>query len=249
MKMLSIDTSTLVMGVSVFCMKEGKVLGEVVTNLLKNHSVRLMPTIERCLSDLELQPADLEAIAVTSGPGSYTGIRIGVTTAKTFSWVRGIPLYSESSLTVLAMNGFRFQGLVVPLFDARRERVYSGLYQRLGDRMIEVLPQQVVNIYSWLEQIKGYQTPVLFLGEDTSRFQSQICEYLGDKAVFGTAMENLPRPSQLSILAWNQWKEGQSSESIHFTPDYLQMTEAEANWLRRERNGETLDEQPGEKSK
>ncbi|MFS8580969.1 MAG: tRNA (adenosine(37)-N6)-threonylcarbamoyltransferase complex dimerization subunit type 1 TsaB, partial [Novibacillus thermophilus] len=124
MKILAIDTSTLVMGVSL--LEDDRVLGEVTTNLRKDHSVRLMPTVARLMEELRLSLSELDLIAVASGPGSYTGVRIGVTTAKTMAWSRNLPLIGISSLAVLAMNGLRFDGKIAPLFDARRDRVYTG---------------------------------------------------------------------------------------------------------------------------
>ncbi|SFJ73054.1 tRNA (adenosine(37)-N6)-threonylcarbamoyltransferase complex dimerization subunit type 1 TsaB [Thermoflavimicrobium dichotomicum] len=243
MKILAMDTTTLVMGVAV--LEENKVLGEVTTNLLKNHSVRLMPTIDRLLKDLDLKMTDMDVIAVTSGPGSYTGIRIGVTSAKTMAWARKIPLYSESSLTVLAMNGFRFPGLVVPIFDARRQRVYSGVYRTCGNKMEEVMKQQVVSIHEWLEQIAKREEPVLFLGDDVQSFRELIIQHLNERAVFGDPAENIPRPSQLGWLIWQKIIQGEKPESQAFTPNYLQLTQAEANWLQKQGNGESVHESQG----
>ncbi|MBA4495573.1 tRNA (adenosine(37)-N6)-threonylcarbamoyltransferase complex dimerization subunit type 1 TsaB [Paenactinomyces guangxiensis] len=245
MKMLTMDTSTLVMGIAVLDLEEKRVLGEVTTNLHKNHSVRLMPTVDQLLRDLDLAMSEIGVLAVTAGPGSYTGIRIGVTTAKTISWACGIPLYSESSLTVLAMNGYHFDGVVVPLFDARRRRVYSGVFQRDGEKMSEVVPQQVVEIESWLKQIGELRRPVLFLGDDVARFQDVIAGSLGDAAHFGSPAENIPRASQLGILAWHKWINDEPPEHADFAPNYLQMTEAEANWLKKQGNGETSNGEKG----
>ncbi|WP_168188807.1 tRNA (adenosine(37)-N6)-threonylcarbamoyltransferase complex dimerization subunit type 1 TsaB [Thermoflavimicrobium daqui] len=236
MKILAMDTTTLVMGVAV--LENEKVLGEVTTNLLKNHSVRLMPTIDRLLQDLDIPLSEIEAIAVTNGPGSYTGIRIGVTTAKTIAWARKIPLYSESSLTVLAMNGYRFEGLIVPLFDAKRQRAYSGVYRRKGEQLIEVIQPQVASLDGWLDQIKALAEPVLFLGDDVARFHEPIILKLSEQAIFGNPAENIPRPSQLGWIAYQKLKRGEQPEGQMFAPDYLQMTEAEAKWLQKQRNGE-----------
>lgn len=235
MKILAIDTSTLVLGVAV--VEEGKVLGEVTTNLHKTHSERLMPTVARLLEDLTIELEDIQAITVTLGPGSYTGIRIGVTTAKTLAWARNLPLYAESSLTVLAMNGKRFPGLVVPLFDARRNRVYTGIYRSNAEGVGEVLGQQVIEVKELIEHCKRFGEPILFLGDDTSKFRNQMIEALGDLAYFGTPSENIPRASELGELSFKRWIRGEEPLSQHFQLNYLQVTEAEANWLKKHKQG------------
>ncbi|MFC4075298.1 tRNA (adenosine(37)-N6)-threonylcarbamoyltransferase complex dimerization subunit type 1 TsaB [Salinithrix halophila] len=238
MKWLAIDTSTLVLGVAV--MEEGGLLGEVTTNLHKNHSVRLMPTVARLLEDLDLSVSDLDAVAVAGGPGSYTGIRIGFTTAKTIAWSRDIPLYRVSSLAVLAMNGLRFPGGVVPLFDARRNRVYTGLYQgRLGE-VIPALPERVIDLDQWLMELRG-KGPLLFLGDDTARFRDRIIEVLGGEAHFGLAAENVSRASLLGELAIASRRRGEDPELEDAAPNYLQLAEAEAKWLKGQTNGVTKD--------
>lgn len=242
MKILAMDTSTLVMGIAVIDGDTSRVLGEVTTNLHKNHSVRLMPALSQLLSDLDLSLDEIGALAVTSGPGSYTGIRIGVTTAKTMAWARQLPLYSESSLTVLAMNGYWFEGLVVPLFDARRRRVYSGAYQRHGEQMLEVIPQQVIELDTYLGMLKELNQPVLFLGDDVAGFADSIRKALGELARFASPAEQIPRPSQLAFLALQKWKNNQLTEQADFTPNYLQMTQAEANWLKKQGSGENRDD-------
>jgi tRNA threonylcarbamoyladenosine biosynthesis protein TsaB len=238
MKLLAMDTSTAIMGIAVMDLEHQQILGETTIHLHKNHSVRFMPAMAHLLHELELTMADIHVLAVTAGPGSYTGVRIGVTTAKTIAWAQQLPLYSESSLTVLAMNGLRFAGVVVPLFDARRRRVYSGVYEWQEEQMIEVCPQQVVEIGHWLEQISQYPQSVLFLGNDVVHFRKEIEQKLGKQAQFGTVAENTPRPSQLALLAWRKWAHHEPPEHMDFAPHYLQLAEAEANWLQQQANGE-----------
>lgn len=240
MKLLAMDTSTMVMGVAVLDMEKNQVLGEVITNLRKNHSVRLMPTVANLLNDLELTLDDIGGLAVTSGPGSYTGIRIAVTTAKTISWARKLPLYSDTSLKVLAMNGFYFDGVIVPMFDARRRRVYSGCFAQTNGKLVEVLKQQVVPLDDWLKQLSELNRPVLFLGDDVKTFKEDIQKAFGTRAFFGTAFENIPRASQLALLAVDKWKNHEPSEPIDFAPNYLQLTEAEVNWLKKHGNGDYM---------
>jgi tRNA threonylcarbamoyladenosine biosynthesis protein TsaB len=236
MRMLAMDTSTSILGITVMDLENRHILSETITYLHKNHSIRFMPTMDHLLRELELTMAEIDILAVTSGPGSYTGVRIGVTTAKTLAWAKKLPLYSESSLTVLAMNGLRFSGVVVPLLDARRRRVYSGVYQQNEEQMREICPQQVVEIDRWLAHIaEAYPDPVLFLGSDVVHFREEIEQHLGNRAQFGIASENIPRPSQLAMLAWRKWMDREPPEHTDFSPNYLQITEAEANWLKQQK--------------
>lgn len=228
MFVLAMDTSTQVMGIAILDASKKKLLAEVTINRFQNHSSSLIPTIERAFKDLDITMKDISLLAVTNGPGSYTGLRIGVATAKTFSWSCNIPLYSESSLKILAMNGLWFDGLIVPLFDARRGRVYSGVYKANGNLMDEVLPQQVIAFNDWIEQIKGLQKPVLFLGDDVSLFHKQIVDDMGENAHFGLEADNIPRASFLAKVAYEKWSDDQPHEKIDFAPNYLQITEAEA---------------------
>ncbi|GGE24109.1 tRNA (adenosine(37)-N6)-threonylcarbamoyltransferase complex dimerization subunit type 1 TsaB [Marinithermofilum abyssi] len=225
---LAIDTSTLVLGVAV--LDEERVLGEVTTNLKKNHSVRLMPTVVSLLQELDLSPADIGQVAVAAGPGSYTGVRIGFTTAKTLTWSRNIPMLSVSSLAVLAMNGIRFPGKVVPMFDARRNRAYTGCFRAKNGRMEAVIPERVGSVDRWLKELRG-EGPLLFLGDDVARFRDSIVQTLGNQAHFGLPGENIPRASHLAWLAYRMYKEDPRSV-IQAAPNYLQMTEAEAKWLK-----------------
>lgn len=239
MKVLAIDTSTLVMGVAL--LEEDRILGEVTTNLRKDHSVRLMPMVARLLEELRLTFSDLDLIAVAAGPGSYTGVRIGVTTAKTMAWSRNLPLIGISTLAVLAMNGMRFGGKIAPLFDARRDRIYTGLFQ--GGESGEVRPvkkERVVSVDEWLKELEG-EGPVLFLGDDVDRFRERISDALGENAFFGLPPENIPRASCLGRLALERWKREGKGEGPDFAPNYLQLAEAEVKWLSRRGNGKSTE--------
>lgn len=236
MKMLAIDTSTLVMGVAV--LTEEKVLGELITNSKKKHSVRLMPAIAQLLQELELSFDQIDLIAVTSGPGSYTGIRIGVATAKTLSWANHLPLYGVSTLDVLAANGQHFDGFVVPLLDARRDRVYTAIYECGKNKLTPLLSPRVISISDLLAQLADQTKPVLFLGDDVATFAAQINERLSAQAVLGTPALHIPRPSQLGQIAWAKWRNQQPPVEDDFAPDYLQLTQAETNWLNQQQKCE-----------
>lgn len=225
MKILSIDTSTYVMGVSLS--DDEQVIGEYITNIKKNHSIRLMPAIQQLMSDCDVTPNMLHRIVVAKGPGSYTGVRIGVTIAKSLAWSLKIPLIGVSSLEHLAWNGRDFKGYVCPLMDARRNQVYTGLYRSDGEVMVEEIEDQNVLINDWVEKLKDLEEPILFIGADLPMHQATIQAHLGSKAIFSSYIDWNPRPSLLAHIGINK-----ESEPLHsFVPNYLRLAEAEANWL------------------
>ncbi|MBB5172628.1 tRNA (adenosine(37)-N6)-threonylcarbamoyltransferase complex dimerization subunit type 1 TsaB [Texcoconibacillus texcoconensis] len=230
MNVLAIDTSTYVLGVSVI--KEGQPVGEKMTNIKKNHALRLMPAVEQLLRDVDIKPADLDRIVVSHGPGSYTGVRIAVTTAKTLAWSLNIPVVGVSSLEALAQNGRYFQGLIAPFIDARRGQVFTGLYQGGTGSVENVIEDGLTDHRAWLEKLKSYQKPVLFLGNEWDKHVEVIEEIMGEQAVLAKPADRLLKPAQLAELGI----EKTPLENVHaLTPQYLRLAEAEAKWM--EQNG------------
>jgi tRNA threonylcarbamoyladenosine biosynthesis protein TsaB len=234
MTILAIDTSNYALGVALI--EENQVLGEYITNLKKNHSVRIMPAIQTLMRDCERTPGDLSRIVVAKGPGSYTGVRIGVTIAKTLAWTLNIPLVGVSSLEILASGiGRYFDGYVSPLFDARRGQVYTGLYQYQNGKLIAVKEDRLVMLANWAEVLKEAGQSILFVGNDLPLHQEVIEATLGSQAVLASITEYNPRPSELALLGKDK-----PGEDIHsFVPNYIRLAEAEAKWL--EAKGKNLN--------
>ena len=225
MKALAIDTSNLVMGVSVIV--DGTVVGELTTNMKKNHSVRLMPAIESLLKEVDVEPNQLDKIIVAKGPGSYTGVRIGVSVAKTMAWALNIPITGVSSLEVVAQNGKYFDGLVCPLFDGRRGQIYTGLYGNVDGTFQLIQEERIIQLTDWIDMLKEDSKKVLFLGNDLSLHIEKIKELMGTRAVFGQIADHSPRASELAAVGI-----AREDEDPHaFTPSYLQLAEAEAKWI------------------
>lgn len=230
MKVLAIDTSNFTLGIALI--DGNQVIGEYITNLKKNHSVRVMPAIETLLKDCDTLPKELDKIVVAKGPGSYTGVRIGVTIAKTLAWTLNIPLASVSSLEALAANGRYFNGLISPLFDARRGQVYTGLYEYNHGQLVEVVEDCNILSSEWATRLKEWNRPILFVGQDIEIHREVIREVLGDAAVFVAHSLYNPRPSELAFLGKDK-----AAEDIHqFVPNYVRMAEAEAKWLEQQAN-------------
>lgn len=227
MKILAIDTSNYVLGISL-C-EDGKVIGEYITNLKKNHSIRVMPAIEQLMRECDIKPNELSKIVVAKGPGSYTGVRIGVTIAKTLAWTLQIPLVGISSLEVLAASvGRYFEGYVSPLFDARRMQIYTGLYHYSLGAGKTIIEDKLVLSNEWSMELARLEQRILFVGNDLPIHQEVLQKGLGELALFAEAVDFNPRPSVLAMLGAE--KDG---EEIHtFIPNYIRMAEAEANWLK-----------------
>ncbi|MFC7393530.1 tRNA (adenosine(37)-N6)-threonylcarbamoyltransferase complex dimerization subunit type 1 TsaB [Scopulibacillus cellulosilyticus] len=226
MKILAIDSSNLVMGVAVN--DEGSVLGELITNVKKNHSIRLMPAIEQLLKDVDLKPKDLDRIAVAMGPGSYTGVRIGVTIAKTLAWTLNKDLVGISSLEVLAQNGRYFDGYIIPFFDARRGQVYTGIYENRKGNVKRVEDDRLTLLDKWLKHLVKYEKPLLFLGNDLEKHRQTIKNVCGTLAVLPETTMNNPRASEIARLSIDR----PAVSNVHqFVPQYLQLAEAEAKWI------------------
>ncbi|MET3700118.1 tRNA threonylcarbamoyladenosine biosynthesis protein TsaB [Bacillus oleivorans] len=235
MNVLAIDTSNYALGIAII--NDKKVIGEYITNMKKNHSIRVMPAIQRLLEDCDLSPMDLDKIVVAHGPGSYTGVRIGVTIAKTLAWTLKIPLVGVSSLEILAADHLFFPGIICPLFDARRSQVFTGIYRYEDGRLNLILGDQLLLLPDLLNELKKRNECVLFVGNDVELHQERIVEELGEKANFAPFTHQNPRPSLLAKIGLDQ--KGVTGDALHaFVPHYLRLAEAEAKWREARKNDE-----------
>lgn len=144
MNSLLIDTSN--QPLSVALMQNDEVLAEITTDSKQNHSVQLMPAISQLFEQSKIAKQQLDAIIVAEGPGSYTGLRIGVTVAKTLAYALDVKLYGVSSLKALAATIDHTDKLLVPVFDARRQAVYTGIFQWQNGQLVTILEDQYMSI-------------------------------------------------------------------------------------------------------
>ena len=224
MKVLAFDTSSKALSVAIL---DGKnLLADVTVNIKKNHSITLMPAIDFLMTSVDLQPSDLDRIVVAQGPGSYTGLRVAVATAKTLAYTLNIELVGVSSLYALAAAA-DFDGLVVPIMDARRNNVYAGFYKN-GQ---SVKADQHMSFTAVLEAVKA-ESKVIFVGE-VDNFSDQIEEAL-PQAVISPVL-----PSAYAIGKYGQSLEPADVDS--FVPNYLKRVEAEENWLKTHKEDSTAD--------
>lgn len=179
MNSLAINTSNQALTVTIG--NSERILGSTIINIKQNHSVSLMPTIDALMKSVLLGPNDIQRVIVAKGPGSYTGLRIGVTTAKTLAWTLQAELVAVSSLAVLAANCPFYQGYIVPLFNARRQNVYTGIYQWKEGVLVNIHPDFHTSLEDWCHYLKELEQPVLVVGEDVVLFDTCLRENLPEQ--------------------------------------------------------------------
>ncbi|WP_436861236.1 tRNA (adenosine(37)-N6)-threonylcarbamoyltransferase complex dimerization subunit type 1 TsaB [Staphylococcus caeli] len=217
MNYLLMDTSNQPMSVAL--MKDNTVVAEINSNEKTNHSVQLMPAISKVLNESDIAKEDIDAIVVAQGPGSYTGLRIGVTVAKTLAYALDSQLYGVSSLKALAASIKEEGSLIVPIFDARREAVYTGVYKNVDGKLIQIVEDQYLPISELLTLLHEQNEPYQFVGTDT--------EKLGD-LLDSHCVPNIPQAKDMQPLI-------DKPEDIHqFKPNYIKLSEAERNWLNQQ---------------
>ena len=229
MFVLAIDTSHTTLSVAL--VDDKKTLAEIVESTKNDHSKRLMPAIESLFKQVNRSPKELDLIAVAEGPGSYTGVRIGVTVAKTLAWTLSKPLVGVSSLEILARN-INEDAYVVPLFDARRQTVFAGVYQGASGDV--VIPDGHYELVQLLDNLSSYDKKVYFLGSDVERYWDLIVEKLEGKVV---KVEDVALNTPYAHVLANLALEKDSVENVHhFTPKYHRLPEAEMNWIQEQKN-------------
>ncbi|MBR0085113.1 MAG: tRNA (adenosine(37)-N6)-threonylcarbamoyltransferase complex dimerization subunit type 1 TsaB, partial [Lachnospiraceae bacterium] len=208
MKILTFESSGLVASVAVT--DDGKPLGECSTNLKKTHSETLMPMAESLMKMLDLKPTDLDAIAVSSGPGSFTGLRIGVAAAKGMALALNIPAIAVPTLDGLAYNLFGTRGLICPIMDARRNQVYTSIYRFEGDELKKLCPNRATDIVELMDELSEFGEPVIWLGDGVPVYKEKIREHFKGEYAFAPLHLNYQRAAAAGVLAHKLYLEGKA---------------------------------------
>ena len=220
MKLLVIDTSGPVCGVAV--MEDEKVLCEYTAQNRNTHSANLMPMTEAALQAAGKTAGEMDAIAAVTGPGSFTGVRIGVATAKGLAHGAGIPCIPVDALEALSASAGGFDGVTCPIQDARAGQVYGAAF-RDGERLTADEP---LKLEAFIEKILPLGERFLFLGDGMPVHRERIREILGDRAVFAPAHLNYLRPSAAGVLAM---RSGARTDYLNLQATYLRPPNAQKN--------------------
>lgn len=221
MKILGVDTSSAVASAAI-CDGD-RLICETSLNNKLTHSQTIMPIIDGVFRMSELKPADIDVFAVSSGPGSFTGLRIGVTTVKGLAHAVGKPVVGVSTLEAMAYNLPFSEQIISPIMDARREQVYNAFYTFENGRIKTLVPPRAVPLEDCLADLAQMGKSVVFLGDGVPVFKDRIAERLGEKAAF--APQNLNMQHAAAVCEAAKYKE--TVNYAQLVPIYLRKSQAE----------------------
>lgn len=227
MKILGLDSSGLVAGVAV--VEDGILLGEYTTDYKKTHSQTLLPMLDALKNMIELDLNTLDAIAVASGPGSFTGLRIGSATAKGLGLALGKPLVEVPTLEGLAWNFWGTDRIVCPLMDARRNQVYTAAYEFVpageGFELKAVIPQSPADIGDMMDKLNDLGRPVILLGDGLPVYLDLIRGRLKTAYSIAPAGCNRQRAGCVAALGAVYYARGRVVDAAEHSPEYLRKKE------------------------
>jgi len=225
MRILGIDTSSKYCNLSI--MEDDDILIELSINgEIKRHSSILIPTIKEMLLKLNMQIQAIDGIAVTIGPGSFTGLRIGLGAAKGLAYALSIPVAGVVTLDALALNVKTMPYVICPVLDARKEEIYFALY-RGGEHLKRFSNFQCASIKELLKKLEEVQGNILFLGEGALKYQKVLKQNIGFRSTFISPLVFVLKASNVAYIGMRAIKDGRVENISSLSPLYLRKSEAE----------------------
>ena len=232
MKLLAIESSGLVASAAVFA--DDTIVAEFTVNNKQPHSQTLLPMIDQVVTMSGIDLKEIDAIATTSGPGSFTGLRIGAATAKGLGLALHKPIVPITTLEALAFRLAGREGNICPMMDARRNQVYAGVY-RVGDMLLEcVTGQKAVSIEDYIAELNDLGDPVTVLGDGVPVFQEKIKQCEGLLYRFCADSVRYQRASSVTALGKKYYEQGRQMKAAEFAPMYLRLSQAERERMEKE---------------
>ena len=224
--MLILAFETTAKAGSVALSENGRLLGEFYQNTGLTHSQTLLTMAEDLLRSCGKTAADVTAVAVAEGPGSFTGVRIGVAAAKGFAWGAEIPCYGISTLEAMAKTLGIWKGYVCPCMDARRSQVYNALFHVEGGIIRRIQPDRAIALADLAEEVKNLEEPIFLVGDG-----SNLCYNTLRDAVPGLVLppehRMHQRASGVALLAEEKIAAGEPGDANALAPNYLRLSQAE----------------------
>lgn len=226
MKILGIESAALVASVAI--VDDDVTIVEYTTNFKKTHSETLLPMLNEIINMTGISLKSIDAIAVSGGPGSFTGLRIGAASAKGLGLALDLPLIHVPTLDAMALNIYSTNDIIVPIMDARRDQVYTGIYKN-GINFEIIKPSMAVGIDELLTELENMNDMenIVFLGDGVPVFKDYINENLKLPNSFAPANLNRQRAANIAMLGLEMFKRGEIISADEMRPEYLRKSQAE----------------------
>ncbi len=234
MKMLAVDSSGLV--ASVALLTENTIVAEYNVNYKKTHSQTLMPMLDTIMKMVDISLEEIDYIAISEGPGSFTGLRIGSATVKGLGFALNKPIVSVPTLEGLAMNLYGVEDYICPIMDARRNQVYTGVYCFLDGKLAVVQEQAPMDMQELIAKLNDMQKSVIFVGDGIPVYQEQLANDLTVPYTLAPAHLNRQRAAAVGMRAWDYVAEGRIQTATEHVPEYLRLSQAEREYAEKHKS-------------
>ena len=232
MLLLAFETSAKAAGAALF--DEHKLLAECYQNTGMTHSQTLLVMAEDLLKQIGKTAADVTAVAVAAGPGSFTGVRIGVAAAKGFAWAKELPCYGVSTLEAMALSLGIFEGTVCACMDARRAQVYNGLLSVKNGEISRISEDRAISIADLSAELQNIQGPIYLVGDGAELVKRTLTEL--PNLILPAEHRRHQRATGVGLAALKQIAAGMDADPNALTPNYLRLSQAERERTERQQN-------------
>ncbi|EPR07693.1 tRNA (adenosine(37)-N6)-threonylcarbamoyltransferase complex dimerization subunit type 1 TsaB [Ruminiclostridium papyrosolvens] len=225
MRILAVDTSTNVASAAI--LEDDVIIGEYNCNRGKTHSQRLMPMVQHLMETVGLTVSDMDAFSASIGPGSFTGLRIGVTTVKAMAFAAEKPVISVHTLDALAYNIPFAENLICPMIDARNNQVFTAIYRFIGNKLERLTDYMGIPVTELADILRNMEGDTVFLGDACNMHMEYFVSELGNRVKIAPPGTALAKASSVAILAGKAYREGKLESCYDMVPFYLRKSQAE----------------------
>lgn len=231
MLILAFETSAKAGSVALF--HNGRLLGESYQNTGLTHSQTLLTMAQNLIENCGYQPQNVEAVAVAAGPGSFTGIRIGVAAAKGFAWGLELPCCGVSTLEAMAHSLGVYEGYVIPVMDARRNQVYNAVFRAEKGVLTRLAPDRAISVEALSAELEPLDDPLFLVGDGSNLVFCSLQEK-SSRLILPPEHHLHQRASGVAIVGERMLQAGQCCDAASLTPNYLRLSQAERERLEKE---------------
>ena len=232
--MLILAFETSAKAVSVALLKDGLLMGEYVQNNGQTHSRTLMKMAEDLLRNCDYEAKDVDAVAYAAGPGSFTGVRIGVSAAKGFAWGLELPCVGVSTLEGMARSIAVADGLYCAAMDARRNQVYTALFQMESGMLSRLTEDMAISVEELGQLLKNHEKTKFLVGDGAALCYNNLQSIVSDLVLLPEHLR-MQRASGTALIAWEQLSAGQRPDGAELTPNYLRLSQAERERINKQK--------------